>query len=162
MFKRRLPVFALLILLVFSLSVFAIGCGESKVEQPKTDIESEPQLADEDATEEVIDTEIEENTDVQPTENDTDNTQPAEAQSQDQSQNPSSQSSEPSTSAPAPEAPTQSVEQQSQDTIVYITGTGEKYHRDGCRHLKKSKIKTTLSAAKSNGYKPCGVCNPPS
>jgi len=28
----------------------------------------------------------------------------------------------------------------SDDTIVYITKTGNKYHRDGCRYLSKSKI----------------------
>ena len=43
---------------------------------------------------------------------------------------------------------------------VYITNTGEKYHRDGCRYLK-SRIETTLGAAVAQGYKPCKVCNPP-
>ena len=44
---------------------------------------------------------------------------------------------------------------------VYITRTGEKYHLDGCRHLSKSKIPTTLGDAKARGYEPCGTCNPP-
>lgn len=43
---------------------------------------------------------------------------------------------------------------------VYITNTGEKYHRDGCRYLK-SRIETTLGAAVAQGYEPCKVCNPP-
>jgi tetratricopeptide (TPR) repeat protein len=43
---------------------------------------------------------------------------------------------------------------------VYITKTGEKYHRDGCRYLSKSKIPISLSSAK-NSYSPCSVCNPP-
>jgi competence protein ComEC len=44
------------------------------------------------------------------------------------------------------------------ESTVYITKTGSKYHRDGCRHLSKSKIPISLSEAKSKGYSPCGVC----
>jgi hypothetical protein len=44
---------------------------------------------------------------------------------------------------------------------VYITRTGEKYHRDGCRYLSRSKIATTLKDAVANGYEPCSVCKPP-
>ncbi|WP_257667052.1 hypothetical protein [Parapedobacter tibetensis] len=29
------------------------------------------------------------------------------------------------------------------DATVYITKTGEKYHKAGCQYLKKSQIKTT-------------------
>lgn len=47
------------------------------------------------------------------------------------------------------------------DIIVYITKTGEKYHRDGCRSLSKSKIPISLAEAKARGYEPCSVCNPP-
>ena len=43
---------------------------------------------------------------------------------------------------------------------VYITKTGEKYHRDGCRYLSESKIPISLSNAKIS-YSPCSVCNPP-
>ena len=46
-------------------------------------------------------------------------------------------------------------------TIVYITKTGGKYHRDGCSYLKKSKIQTTLYEAVQRGYEPCKVCKPP-
>ena len=45
--------------------------------------------------------------------------------------------------------------------IVYITETGTKYHRDGCRYLSHSKIAIYLSEAKAQGYTPCSVCNPP-
>lgn len=45
--------------------------------------------------------------------------------------------------------------------IVYITRTGSKYHRAGCRYLRKSSIPITLKKAKSGGYTPCSVCNPP-
>ena len=48
-----------------------------------------------------------------------------------------------------------------EEVTVYITETGSKYHRSSCRHLSKSKIETTLSRAKANGYEPCGTCNPP-
>lgn len=49
----------------------------------------------------------------------------------------------------------------SKTTYVYITKTGKKYHKSGCKYLKKSKIKKTLKWAKANGYKPCSVCKPP-
>ncbi len=47
------------------------------------------------------------------------------------------------------------------DPIVYITATGECYHRDGCRYLSKSKIAIRLSKAKAEGYRPCSACKPP-
>lgn len=42
---------------------------------------------------------------------------------------------------------------------VYITDSGKKYHLDGCRYLK-SKHAISKSDALSQGYEPCGVCNP--
>jgi hypothetical protein len=50
--------------------------------------------------------------------------------------------------------------QDPQSVTVYVTKTGKKYHRDGCRYLAASKIKTTLKEAKANGYTPCKVCHP--
>jgi len=47
-----------------------------------------------------------------------------------------------------------------QSTTVYITRTGSKYHRPGCRYLSKSKIPMTLNDAKQH-YGPCSVCKPP-
>ena len=44
---------------------------------------------------------------------------------------------------------------------VYITDLGKKYHRWGCRYLKKSHYKKSLAWVKSHGYKPCKVCKPP-
>ena len=41
---------------------------------------------------------------------------------------------------------------------VYITKTGSKYHRDGCRYLRKSQIAISLSDAKNRGYSACSVC----
>lgn len=43
---------------------------------------------------------------------------------------------------------------------VYITETGEKYHADGCRYLKKSKIPISKSDAIARGYGACSRCNP--
>lgn len=46
-------------------------------------------------------------------------------------------------------------------TMVHITATGKKYHRAGCRTMKKSDTEVTLDEAKSMGLSPCGICNPP-
>jgi len=52
------------------------------------------------------------------------------------------------------------VEAQKISTTVYITKTGAKYHRDGCRYLSKSKIAISLEDAKRS-YTACSVCSPP-
>ncbi len=44
---------------------------------------------------------------------------------------------------------------------VYRTKTGEKYHREGCSSLSKSKSALSVSQAKSKGLGPCSRCNPP-
>lgn len=44
---------------------------------------------------------------------------------------------------------------------VYITETGEKYHRSGCQYLRKSKIPISLGKAVERGYSRCSKCNPP-
>lgn len=51
------------------------------------------------------------------------------------------------------------VYQEPVEPTVYVTNSGSKYHRDGCRHLAESKIAIPLSSAKAN-YEPCGTCNP--
>lgn len=43
---------------------------------------------------------------------------------------------------------------------VYITNTGDKYHRGNCRYLRKSKIAIGIDNAISQGYDPCKVCRP--
>lgn len=45
-------------------------------------------------------------------------------------------------------------------SIVYVTKTGKKYHKDGCKSLAKSKIPTPLKDAVKK-YTPCSICNPP-
>ncbi len=66
-------------------------------------------------------------------------------------------------SATTPAANKPKVEQPKADpkqSIVYITNTGAKYHRSGCRHLSKSKISINLKDAQARGYTPCKVCSP--
>jgi hypothetical protein len=46
------------------------------------------------------------------------------------------------------------------DSIVYVTKTGAKYHRDGCSSLSRSRIPIKLTLAASM-YGPCKNCRPP-
>lgn len=46
------------------------------------------------------------------------------------------------------------------DTIVYVTRTGECYHRLYCGHLR-SCIEISLEVAVNRGYYPCDDCVPP-
>lgn len=41
---------------------------------------------------------------------------------------------------------------------VYITKSGRKYHRWGCRYLRSSCIPVKRNDAIANGYTPCSVC----
>ena len=47
------------------------------------------------------------------------------------------------------------------DGEVYVTRTGKKYHREGCRSLSRSKLPISLAEAKERNLGPCGRCNPP-
>lgn len=55
--------------------------------------------------------------------------------------------------APTPEPQT--------SVTVYVTNTGEKYHRWGCQYLWNSSIAVALDYALASGYTPCSRCNPP-
>lgn len=44
--------------------------------------------------------------------------------------------------------------------ICYVTASGEKYHRQGCRYLNKSCIEIIVREAKEKEYTPCKVCKP--
>jgi competence protein ComEC len=44
---------------------------------------------------------------------------------------------------------------------VFVTETGDCYHRGGCRYLSHSRVAMTLTHAKADGYRPCSVCDPP-
>lgn len=52
------------------------------------------------------------------------------------------------------------AEPQKKEVTVYVTNTGEKYHRDGCRHLRRSRNPMTLTEARRRGYEACKVCRP--
>jgi hypothetical protein len=54
----------------------------------------------------------------------------------------------PPVAKPAPKAPAKVT------VTVYMTRTGSKYHMNGCRYLKKSRIPVSLSEAKSMGLGP--------
>ena len=43
---------------------------------------------------------------------------------------------------------------------VFVTASGKKYHRDGCKFIAKSKIPIALKDAQAK-YEPCSVCKPP-
>nr|DAW41658.1 MAG TPA: DNA methyl phosphotriester repair domain protein [Caudoviricetes sp.] len=45
-----------------------------------------------------------------------------------------------------------------QSQMVYITNTGEKYHRNGCQYLRQSKIAISLDDAINQGYTACSRC----
>ena len=60
---------------------------------------------------------------------------------------------------PTPE-PTSVVQDDNKSITVYVTKTGSKYHRSGCRYLSKSKIAINLETAKVL-YDPCSICKPP-
>ena len=50
----------------------------------------------------------------------------------------------------------------SKSNVVYITDSGNKYHKSGCSYLKNTKTKTTVEKAKNAGYEPCKICKPAS
>jgi competence protein ComEC len=53
------------------------------------------------------------------------------------------------------------IQENPQSVTVYITKSGEKYHRDGCRFLKNSRTPVLLEELDTELYTPCAVCNPP-
>jgi uncharacterized protein YcfL len=46
------------------------------------------------------------------------------------------------------------------DETVYITNSGNKYHKEGCKSLQKSKKAIKKSEAIKEGYEPCHICKP--
>lgn len=53
---------------------------------------------------------------------------------------------------------TENASAEEQEQTVYITNSGTKYHKSGCKYLKKSKTAISLSDALAQGYEPCKVC----
>lgn len=80
----------------------------------------------------------------------------AEAEAQAQAEAEAREQAEAEERQQAEQAPSPQTNEQT----VYITKTGEKYHREGCRYLSKSKIPISLSNALAQGYEPCKVCKP--
>lgn len=62
---------------------------------------------------------------------------------------------------PTPEPTPQPTPEPQTSVTVYVTNTGEKYHRWGCQYLWNSSIAVTLDYALASGYTPCSRCNPP-
>ena len=56
--------------------------------------------------------------------------------------------------------PTTTLAPLSDDDICFVTASGEKYHREGCRYLSKSCIEMIVKDAKEKAYTPCKVCKP--
>jgi hypothetical protein len=53
------------------------------------------------------------------------------------------------------------AQQNPKTQTVYVTRTGKRYHRDGCRYLAASKIPISLKDERARGYTACKVCHPP-
>jgi hypothetical protein len=47
---------------------------------------------------------------------------------------------------------------ETRDCTVYVTRTGHRYHRAGCRYLRTSHVAMSRSEALKRGYTPCHVC----
>lgn len=48
----------------------------------------------------------------------------------------------------------------SRSETVYITESGKKYHRLGCKYLKSSRQAISRSKARASGHSACTVCDP--
>lgn len=59
------------------------------------------------------------------------------------------------------ERPALQNQSDSRTETVYVTRTGKRYHRDGCRYLSASRFAMSLEDAEARGYTPCRVCRPP-
>jgi micrococcal nuclease len=60
---------------------------------------------------------------------------------------------------PPPEAGTAAAG--TPDTVVYVTKSGERYHREDCSSLRRSQIAISLLEAVQSDYGPCAICKPP-
>jgi hypothetical protein len=55
-------------------------------------------------------------------------------------------------------APDTSASQATRDCTVYVTRTGHRYHRQGCRYLRHSSFAMSRSEAIARRYTPCLIC----
>lgn len=60
--------------------------------------------------------------------------------------------------APKQEQPVQQEEFKDEERMVYITPTGEKYHKKTCRMIKGDCTEIGINNAIARGYTACGVC----
>lgn len=66
------------------------------------------------------------------------------------------------TTQPAPHAVTRpSGDTQTDETVVYVTPHGRKYHRRDCQHVRSGATAMSVEEAKKRGYTPCSRCKPP-
>lgn len=66
------------------------------------------------------------------------------------------------TTQPAPQAVTRpSRDTRTDETIVYVTPHGRKYHRRDCQHVRSGATAMSVEEAKKRGYAPCSRCKPP-
>lgn len=66
------------------------------------------------------------------------------------------------TTQPAPQAVTRpSGDSQTDETVVYVTPHGRKYHRRDCQHVRSGATAMPVDEAKKRGYTPCSRCKPP-
>ena len=59
---------------------------------------------------------------------------------------------------PKQEQPVQQEEFKDEERMVYITPTGEKYHKKTCRMIKGDCTEIGINDAIARGYTACGVC----
>ncbi len=66
-----------------------------------------------------------------------------------------------SSTAPAPAPATATQTTSRSDNIVYVTISGEKYHRAGCRYVKgRETFNCSKDEAIHKGYEACSICKP--
>lgn len=68
------------------------------------------------------------------------------------------QQGEPQQEQPKQEQPVQQEEFKDEERMVYITPTGEKYHKKTCRMIKGDCTEIGINDAIARGYTACGVC----
>lgn len=67
----------------------------------------------------------------------------------------------PATSQPAAGDSDKADASANAEATVYVTKSGKKYHREGCRALNGGGEKLTLDQAKTKGKTACKICHPP-
>lgn len=67
-----------------------------------------------------------------------------------------SQISEPETIS----VPQHETESQTLSETVYVTPSGTKFHKQGCRYIKNKNVKEYSRTDAANKYSPCSVCEP--